>query len=171
MSAVRDRLFNIFATTLHIWRPFLHPQPEDAPCRGDRDRHIKDPLWLRSKSKIPAPGTMLLVPLFICLRNTETPAKCPWRRGPRFRNPYPSTICFAVVCVCYVTGFFRNSSPQLVSSGIGYPPRGPGWPPRTTPIRDEMASLTRLIGHQTQPQFPMTSVYKIEHRGLFCFQH
>jgi hypothetical protein len=19
------------------WRPFLHPQPEDAPCRGDRD--------------------------------------------------------------------------------------------------------------------------------------
>ena len=22
------------------WRPFLHPQPEDAPCRGDRDRLI-----------------------------------------------------------------------------------------------------------------------------------
>ena len=20
-----------------FWRPFLHPQPEDAPCRGDRD--------------------------------------------------------------------------------------------------------------------------------------
>jgi hypothetical protein len=19
------------------WRPFFHPQPEDAPCRGDRD--------------------------------------------------------------------------------------------------------------------------------------
>jgi len=19
------------------WRPFLHPQPEDTPCRGDRD--------------------------------------------------------------------------------------------------------------------------------------
>jgi len=19
------------------WRPFLHPQPEDAPCRGDRE--------------------------------------------------------------------------------------------------------------------------------------
>jgi hypothetical protein len=35
LSAVRDC---IFATTLHIWRPFLHPQPEDAPCRGDRDR-------------------------------------------------------------------------------------------------------------------------------------
>jgi hypothetical protein len=36
LSAVRDCLFNIFAATLHIWRPFLHPQAEDAPCRGDR---------------------------------------------------------------------------------------------------------------------------------------
>jgi hypothetical protein len=37
LSAVRDCLFNIFAATLHNWRSFLHPQPEDAPCRGDRD--------------------------------------------------------------------------------------------------------------------------------------
>jgi hypothetical protein len=37
LSAVRDSLFNIFAATFHICRPFLHPQPEDAPCRGDRD--------------------------------------------------------------------------------------------------------------------------------------
>jgi hypothetical protein len=36
-SALRDCLFNIFAATLHICRPFLHFQPEDAPCRGDRD--------------------------------------------------------------------------------------------------------------------------------------
>jgi hypothetical protein len=35
LSAVRDC---IFAATFHIRRPFLHPQPEDAPCRGDRDR-------------------------------------------------------------------------------------------------------------------------------------
>jgi hypothetical protein len=34
LSAVRDC---IFAANLHIRRPFLHPQPEDAPCRGDRD--------------------------------------------------------------------------------------------------------------------------------------
>jgi hypothetical protein len=40
LSAVRDCLFNVFAATLHICRPFLHPQPEDAPCRGDRDRLI-----------------------------------------------------------------------------------------------------------------------------------
>jgi hypothetical protein len=37
LSAVRHCLFNILAAILHIWRPFLHPQPEDAPCRGDRD--------------------------------------------------------------------------------------------------------------------------------------
>jgi hypothetical protein len=37
LSAVRDCLFNVFGATLHNWRPFLHPQPEDAPCRGDRD--------------------------------------------------------------------------------------------------------------------------------------
>ena len=37
LSAVRDCLFNILAAALHIWRPLLHPQPEDAPCRGDRD--------------------------------------------------------------------------------------------------------------------------------------
>jgi hypothetical protein len=34
---VRDCLFNIFAANLHYRRPFLHPQPEDAPCCGDRD--------------------------------------------------------------------------------------------------------------------------------------
>jgi hypothetical protein len=27
----------MFAAALHSWRPFLHPQPEDAPCCGDRD--------------------------------------------------------------------------------------------------------------------------------------
>jgi hypothetical protein len=37
LSAVRDCLFNVFAATPHNWRSFLHPQPEDAPCRGDRD--------------------------------------------------------------------------------------------------------------------------------------
>jgi hypothetical protein len=40
LSAVRDCFFNVFAATLHIRRPFLHPQPEDAPSRGDRDRLI-----------------------------------------------------------------------------------------------------------------------------------
>ena len=31
LSAVRDCLFNIY------WWTFLHPKPEGAPCRGDRD--------------------------------------------------------------------------------------------------------------------------------------
>jgi hypothetical protein len=46
LSAVRDC---IIAATLHIWRPFLHPQPEDAPCRGDRDSlimELKTSSWL-----------------------------------------------------------------------------------------------------------------------------
>jgi hypothetical protein len=36
LSAVRDCLFNIFAATLRTRRASLHPQPEDAPCRGDK---------------------------------------------------------------------------------------------------------------------------------------
>jgi hypothetical protein len=40
LSAVRDCLFNIFAVTLHIWRPFLRPQTEDAPCCGESDTLI-----------------------------------------------------------------------------------------------------------------------------------
>jgi hypothetical protein len=36
-SAVGDSLFNIFAAIVHNWRPFLSPQTEYAPCRGDRD--------------------------------------------------------------------------------------------------------------------------------------
>ena len=41
LSAVSDRLFNIFAATHHIGG-LLHPQPEDALCSGDRDTLITD---------------------------------------------------------------------------------------------------------------------------------
>ena len=37
LSAVCDWLFNTFAGTLHIRKPFFHSQPEDAPCSDDRD--------------------------------------------------------------------------------------------------------------------------------------
>ena len=37
-SAVRDCLFNMFYSP--HWRTFLHPQPEDAPCRVDRGPFI-----------------------------------------------------------------------------------------------------------------------------------
>jgi hypothetical protein len=54
-SAVRDC---IFAATLYIRRPFLHPQPEDAPCRGDRDPLIME--WRSTPANLPSgriPGT------------------------------------------------------------------------------------------------------------------
>jgi hypothetical protein len=40
LSAVRNCLFKTSAATLRIWRSLLHPQPEDVPCRGDRDQLI-----------------------------------------------------------------------------------------------------------------------------------
>jgi hypothetical protein len=40
LSAVRYCIFGIYAATLHIWRSFLRPQPEESPCRGDGDSLI-----------------------------------------------------------------------------------------------------------------------------------
>jgi hypothetical protein len=40
LLSVRGCLFNIFTANLHSWRTFLHPQPEDAPCSGDRVRSL-----------------------------------------------------------------------------------------------------------------------------------
>jgi hypothetical protein len=40
LSAVHDCLFDKFAATLHMYRQFHQLQPEDAPCRGDRDRRF-----------------------------------------------------------------------------------------------------------------------------------
>ena len=43
LSAVRDWFFNIFAATFYIGgRSSIRPQPEEVPCRGDRDPHITD---------------------------------------------------------------------------------------------------------------------------------
>jgi hypothetical protein len=62
LSAVRDFLLNVFAATLHILRPLLHPQPEDAPCLGDRDPLIMDSL---ETSFIWVGGEAFLNTLFI----------------------------------------------------------------------------------------------------------
>jgi len=35
-------VFNIFAATLHICRPFLHYQCDEAPSRGDKERYTTD---------------------------------------------------------------------------------------------------------------------------------
>jgi hypothetical protein len=37
LLAVHDCLLNIFTATLNIRRLFLHPQPEDVSCYGDRE--------------------------------------------------------------------------------------------------------------------------------------
>ena len=42
LSAVRECSFNNNRSYTPYWRPFLHPQPEDAPYRGDRDPLITD---------------------------------------------------------------------------------------------------------------------------------
>jgi hypothetical protein len=36
-------LIQYIRSYLPYWRSFLHPQPEDAPCRGDRDPHSQLP--------------------------------------------------------------------------------------------------------------------------------
>jgi hypothetical protein len=43
LSAVRDCLLNNISSYPPYWRPLLHPQPADAPCRGDRDPLIMRP--------------------------------------------------------------------------------------------------------------------------------
>jgi hypothetical protein len=37
LSSVSDCLFNVSSATLHTGSRLLHLQPEDTPCRGDRD--------------------------------------------------------------------------------------------------------------------------------------
>jgi hypothetical protein len=36
LPVTRDCLFNVFAAEMNIWRPSLHPQPENGPCLGDK---------------------------------------------------------------------------------------------------------------------------------------
>ena len=45
LSAVCGWLFNIYRSYPPYWRPFLHPQPEDAPCYGDRDSGFGGETW------------------------------------------------------------------------------------------------------------------------------
>ena len=42
MCAVRDCFFNIFEAALRIGDRYIHLQPEDAPCSGDRDTLVTD---------------------------------------------------------------------------------------------------------------------------------
>jgi hypothetical protein len=70
LSAVRSYLFNIFPATLLIWRSFLHPQSEDAPCRGDRDPLITVtvthlPLWQGPTYQLQLCSRSLVIPFSV----------------------------------------------------------------------------------------------------------
>jgi len=51
------------------WRPFVHPQPEDAPCRGDRAQFSRQVQNHQTKTTQTVVG---LEPLNMALINTET---------------------------------------------------------------------------------------------------
>jgi hypothetical protein len=46
LSAVRDWLFIIFASTLRVWRSSLHPHPDDAPYRGGKGLASSNSIFL-----------------------------------------------------------------------------------------------------------------------------
>jgi hypothetical protein len=68
LSAVRDCLFNVFAAALHIWRPFLLPQPEGAPHRGYTPRRVN------FVERIHSCSTILRVSRVIPVQNITIPA-------------------------------------------------------------------------------------------------
>jgi hypothetical protein len=53
VSIVRNCLFNKLAATLYSWRPFLYPQPQDAPCRVDRGQFTGGSFYTLSINKKP----------------------------------------------------------------------------------------------------------------------
>jgi hypothetical protein len=57
LSAVCYNVFNTITATTHIWRLFLHPQPKDASCSGDRNPPITvSKLPHEYNSALPAKG-------------------------------------------------------------------------------------------------------------------
>jgi len=56
LSDVRECLFSVFATVLHIWRPFFHLRSEDLPCRGERYPHITAVVIDNLKANIQSGG-------------------------------------------------------------------------------------------------------------------
>jgi hypothetical protein len=87
LLADQDCLFNVFAATLHIQRPFLHLQPEDVPCRDYRD-----PLIMVANNIRGAKSTM-------CIRNFNLQRSQVRKRGKNGLNqslihihPFPPTV-------------------------------------------------------------------------------
>ena len=65
-SAICNSLFNAFAAAVHIWRPFLHPEPEDALSRRERTHLSRNFLLCKVQIKFyflqycVVPGRVLL---------------------------------------------------------------------------------------------------------------
>ena len=58
------------------WRPFLHPHPEDAPCRGDRDPLITDSFFSGNKKCGCFKGSEAAGTLFYTLNRTPVKFSC-----------------------------------------------------------------------------------------------
>ena len=69
-------LFQYIRSYPPYWRPFLHPQPEEAPCRGDRDPPIKE-LSTTAYSKLPHLETVSSI-----IRRWVTP----WLQGSTYQG-------------------------------------------------------------------------------------
>jgi hypothetical protein len=108
LSVVRDCLFNVFAATLHNWRWFLHPQHEDAPCRGDSDQldtviehilrkfwyvSVHEQVWCMDRCPFYGVPNLGMVTRYPCSCNKATSLRdaikwvqCIWNNGGQFRN-------------------------------------------------------------------------------------
>jgi hypothetical protein len=95
-SAVRHCLLNVFAATLHNWKPFLHPQPEDAPCLGDRD-----PL-----------KTQQLRPLLYTCQQRYPYANPPCYTS-RKRYCYTNPSCYINAGAIYFVCLVQNETPKI----------------------------------------------------------
>jgi hypothetical protein len=92
LSALRDCLFNIYVATLHIWRSFLHPQPENVPCSSDRDplitvpyRGDRDPLVT-----VPCRGDRdPLTRRHAVVTGTHLHGAMRWWQGPTYHGAMP----------------------------------------------------------------------------------
>ena len=102
LSAFRDCLFNIFAATLHNCRPFLHPQPQDAPCRGDRDPLIsdRDPLIMGSHTQT----NIYYLFLFHCNCYANAPQCCVMRTLSVLFSIYAVTLQILIFSPSAVRG-------------------------------------------------------------------
>ena len=78
LSALRNSLFSIFSSALHIWIPFLHPQPEDAPCCVDRDQLIT--VTGTNLSLWQGPTSLWQGPTYHCDRNPHHRHRDPHHR-------------------------------------------------------------------------------------------